>query len=475
VEQDAAVSIDLAPARREGRGAASSGALANSSALKLAALLRRREVSAVELTKNAFAVIARENPSIQAFVEMDDRRAIRAAEAADRRLAEGGDLPLFLGIPTGIKDHEHMRWTGTRAGSRALSWVVSPVDSLIARRCREGGMVLLGKLATSELTILPFIDVDLHPPTRNPVSPRHYAGGSSGGSAAAVASGMVSIAPGSDGAGSIRVPASFCGLVGVKPGRRVLLHEHDAVDPAAITAVGPIARDVRDACALMDVLAGSPSFVDPPRARSFLAAAGLRERGLRVRVGLRSPLTAVDPEVEAAVRRVASAIEALGHHVDEGGALEGTVEEFLPLMARMVRGVPLLPFTERLLQPTTRWMREQGRGTTKADVMRCAATLERRVLQWFGDADVWVLPTSPVLPPAVGQFEGLDGEGVFRAVVPIGAFTAPFNVSGQPALSLSAGRSKAGLPIGVQLVGRSGADRRLLGLAAAVEEALATG
>lgn len=447
-------------------------ALPSSPALALARRLRAREVSAVELTRASLDVIARKNPEIAAFVEMDERRALRAAEEADRRLARGGDLPLFLGIPSGIKDHEHMRWMRTRAGSRALTWVISPLDSLLARRCREGGMVLLGKLSTSELTILPFVHTDIHPPTRNPIDPRHYSGGSSGGSAAAVAAGMVPIAPGSDGAGSIRIPASFCGLVGIKPGRGVLFHEHAAVDPVEMSAIGPLAQNVRDAAALLDVLAGQPLHVDPPPPSSFLAACAERPGALKVRIGLLSPLATVDPEVEAAVRRAARALEELGHHVDEGGPIEGTLEEFLPLMARMVRGVPLPPFTERLLQPTTQWMRQRGKGTSKAEVIQRAKELARRVLAWFGDADLWVLPTSPRLPPAVGEYEGLDGEAVFRAVVPIGAFTAGFNVSGQPAVSLPAGRSANGLPIGIQLVGRPGADRQLVAVAARLEEAM---
>src|SRR4051812_30732080 len=119
-------------------------------ALGLAAKLRRRELSSEELTRSSFETIARENPRIAAFVELDEKRAVAAARKADERLAQGGDLPLFLGVPTGIKDHEHMKWMGTRVGSRALQWVVWPADGMLATRCREGGFILLGKLATSE-------------------------------------------------------------------------------------------------------------------------------------------------------------------------------------------------------------------------------------------------------------------------------------------------------------------------------------
>jgi amidase len=434
------------------------------SALELASRLRKREVSSVELVRACLETIAAHDKTIGAFVELDERRALRAAEAADRRLRAGGSLPPLFGVPSAIKDHEHVRMMGTRVGTRAMSWVRSPVDGMLAKRCREGGLVILGKTSTSELTILPFIDGDLGI-TRSPKAPDHYAGGSSGGAAAAVAASMVPIAPGSDGAGSIRIPASFSGLFGFKAGRNTLFHAHRDMDTIDLSAIGPLSKDVRDAAAMLDLLAQNTDFT---------RALDRRPRGLRVRLGLRTPLTAVDPEVEAATRRVAHLLEALGHHVSEDqGELDATVDEFLPLMARMVSKVPLLPFTSRMLQPTTRWLREMGVRYTDADVRTRKEGLERRVDAWFGDADAWVLPTSAVLPPRIGQYAGLDGEAMFRAVVPIGAFTAPFNISGQPACSLPAGVSKSGAPIGVQLVMKRGDDRRLLALAADVEAALA--
>lgn len=447
--------------------------LRTAAALDVAAALRRRDLSAVELLEAALAVVEEENPEINAFVDVDPGGAHRAAERADAQLRRGADdAPMFLGVPTGIKDHEHVRFMRTRAGSRALEGIVSPVDGELARRCRKGGFTIVGKLATSELTILPIIDDALHPPTRNPLARDRYAGGSSGGSSAAVAAGMLPIAPGSDGAGSIRIPAAFCGLVGFKPGRGVLFHEHAAVDPIEISAVGPIARSVRDAAALTDVLLGYPTFVDPAPSGSFLAATENTPKRLRMRVCVRSPLTGVEPEIEAAVRRVASICEReLGHTVEEAGPLDGSVEEFIPLMAKMVSGVPLPPLRAHLLEETTRWMRETGRRYGRAEVREQFHALERKVDAWFGDADAWLLPTSPVWPPEVGKFRGLDGESVFRGVVPIGAFTAPFNVSGQPAISLPVG-SAEGLPIGVQIVGRRWFDREVIALAANVEACL---
>lgn len=435
------------------------------SALDLAALLRQREVSSVEVTRHFLDVIARKNAEIAAFVEVRRKRALADAGRADRVLARRAAAPAFLGVPTGIKDSDPLRGSFVRVGSRAFRWVLSPVDGHVARTCRRGGFVFLGKTATSELTILPFVHGGLHPPTRNPHAPDRYAGGSSGGAAAAVASGMLPIAPGSDGAGSIRIPSSFCGLVGVKPSRGALVHAYAAYDRAAISTQGPIAKNVADAAALLDVLAGGGD--------AYLTATRHTPRRLRIRVLKQTPLTTVDPEISACVDRAARHLEDLGHAIDEGGPIDGAIEDFLPLMTSIVASIPLLPFSTRWMEPTTLWMRSLGRAVTAASARDSKARLERRVLDWLGDADAWITPTVALLPPKVGSFHQTDGEAIFRAAAPLGAFTAPFNVSGQPAISVPAGVSKTGAPIGVQLVGKVGADRQLLGLARALEEALA--
>jgi amidase len=441
------------------------------SALGLAAALRARKISAVELLDQCLRVIERDNDHLWAFVDYDAERARRRAGKCDRELARSGDKPAFLGIPTGIKDHENARFRRTRVGSRALSWLASPVDGLVAARCRAAGMTIVGKLACSELTILPFIDIDLHPPTRNPRAHDRYAGGSSGGSAAAVAADMLPIAPGSDGGGSIRIPAAFCGLVGFKAGRGGLPHPYP-MDEAKIAAIGPIARTVRDAAALADVLAGETLHRETPVPRGFLAATETAPRkGLRVGLLTTTPLGDTDPILAAAARRAADLVAAMGHHVEEVPVIDGTVDEFLPLMGKMMASVPIPPILASRLAPSTRWMREQGRGLSKEDVRAKQRALEQRILGGFRGFDVWISPTTPILPPKVGAFAGLDGEGTFRAASIIGAYTAPFNVTGQPAVSLPAGATAEGVPIGVQLVGRPGGDHGIWSLAAALEEA----
>lgn len=446
-------------------------------ALDLAKLVRTRQLSALELARHHWSVVAARNPRLHAFVEVHEDRILRAARRADeqaQRLRGASEWPTFLGLPTGIKDHENLAFHFSRVGSKAFGFVYAPFDGYVAKMCRRAGFVFFGKLATSELTILPFIDVPLHPPTRNPLVEDRYAGGSSGGSGAAVASGMLPIAPGSDGGGSVRIPAAFCGLVGLKPSRGGIHHPYGAFDRALISNIGPLAKTVRDAAALTDVLSGRGSMGDQPASDSFLAACDRPPAGLRVRVLTESPLTTVHPEVLRAVELAAGALAQLGHQVDptRGQAIRGDVEDFLPLMARMVANVPVLPFTQRHLQPTSVWLRQRGRALSNEQAMAAGKALAARVDAWFGDTDVWLTPTVALPPPKVGSFPQTDGEALFHAAAPIGAFTAPFNVSGHPAITLPAGRSSEGWPIGVQLVMSRGADRRLLGLAAALEALL---
>jgi amidase len=254
----------------------------------------------------------------------------------------------------------------------------------------------------------------------------------------------------------------------MKPGRGTLPHPYTAVDRRRISSTGPLAHDVRDAAALTDVLAERP--FENGRADSFLAACDEQvPAGLRIALLTRTPLTETEPEIVAAVERVGRLLETLGHRVEPGTALDGTIEDFLPLMARMVANVPLIGLFSERIQPTTRWMRDVGKKVDPRGLESEHAQLERRIFDWFGDIDLLLTPTIPISPPRVGSFEALDGEGVFRAAAPIGAFTAPFNVTGQPAISIPAGTTRDGCPIGAQLVGRMGADRLLLSLARQLE------
>jgi amidase len=233
------------------------------------------------------------------------------------------------------------------------------------------------------------------------------------------------------------------------------------LDVTGISSLGPLANSVRDAAAMIDLLSLHPD-------GSFTRAVDAPVPSLRIKVLVRPALAEVSVAHEhaAAATAVGRRLEELGHAVADATPFYGELDEFLPIMSRMVARVPLLPGMVRLLEPSTQWLRERGRGVTRADVLATADRISRTVLDWFGDADIVVSPTVAQPAPRVGAFADLDGEGVFRSAAALGAFTAPFNVSGQPAISIPWGKTSTGLPIGVQLVGRRGTDRQLLALAA---------
>jgi len=458
-------------AREDDRPAAATDPL-RMSALEQADAIRRGALGSVELTRLHLERIARLDRELSAFVTTLPRRALRAAARADALRARGGALPTFHGVPSAIKDIDMVRGAFVRAGSRAMRWMVAPVDGESVRRIKAAGCVVVGKTATSELAIMPVTEPEIHAPTRNPWHPEHTAGGSSGGSAAAVAARLLPIAHASDGAGSIRIPAAFCNLFGFKPSRGLLPNFYAASDPFGLSATGCVAHTVDDTAAMLDVLRGQPyALASGDGAASLARRAALPPGALRVRLVLESPLVEVDPEVRGAVERVAAALEAAGHRVEHGAPLAvGEVEEFVPLMARIVANVPIL--SRRVLQPVTAWMHREGKRVRPADAARAARALEARVLAWFGDADLILTPTVARTAPRVGAFRDLDARAAFAAASVLGAFTAPFNLSGQPAASVPAGFSSAGLPIGAQLVGPRDGDVRVLQVSRQLEQAL---
>ena len=452
-------------------------------ATEQARLLRRRELSALELTTAALTRIARENPRLWAFVEVMEARARRDAVGRDREIArahqrgEAGRLPPFCGVPTAVKDLNFIRGAGTRFGSRSSPWYLprrwSPVDDRTAAQLRRGGFVFLGKLATSEFGALPVTEPDIHPPTRNPWKPEYSAGGSSGGSAAAVASGMISVAQGSDGAGSIRIPSAFCGIYGLKPSRGRVANAYGQPDRTLMYTCGPLARCVDDAAAMLDVMAGvalgKPHWLGRPPI-SFAQAARQPPRRLKIKLTTRAPIdTSVHPEWVAATIAAAKCLADAGHEVEEGTLQAGTVDEFIPLYQHTLASVPAGRI--EVLQPATRWLVEEGRKVSVAQARRIFSVLRHRVHAWVGDADVIVTPTVFGPPPRVGAWSGLDGEAAFRAAAEYGAFTAVFNLSGQPGASVPVGLSTEGFPVGVQVVGRETRDDWVLAVSRQLEEA----
>jgi len=438
------------------------------SGLEQADLLRAREVSSVELLDHQLARIAKHQPQLWAFTEVNAFRARRAAARCDRRLRRGGDLPIFLGVPSAIKDSDPVRFTRTRAGSRAYRYVVAPFDSPSAARFREAGFVFAGKTTASELALMPVTEPDIHPPTRNPWNRSHSSGGSSGGAAAAVAARLLPLAHAADGGGSIRIPANFSHLFGFKSSR-ALPNFYANLEPLHMASVGAMTHTVDDAAAILDVLSGDPRF---PHAEGSYLQRSRRPVGRALRIGIltESPLAEVDAEIQEAVRRVGRTLEALGHDIEPVGPIDGTLEAFLPIYQRLAAAPPVL--LESVLQPVTRWLRDPGKSVSLGQAQAAKDGLQRRILTWFGDLDALICPSAGKLTPKVGAWRSLPPAEQFAKAVEVGAFTAAFNVSGQPGANVPAGFSADGLPLGVQVVGPPRADALVLQLCRQLEEAM---
>ncbi|MEZ4329078.1 MAG: amidase [Polyangiales bacterium] len=435
------------------------------SALDQAALLRRGELTCEALTAAYLTRIEARDGALGAFAHVGAERALAAARALDRQRRRDPHQPRgpLWGLPTGLKDLHFTAGAPARMGSRAWRHMWSPFDDATSAAVRRAGLVITGKLTTSELAILPFVETDLGPPTRNPWDLELTAGGSSGGSAAAVAGGLLPIAPGSDGAGSIRIPAAFCGLVGLKTTRDLVPNPMNTFDTIGISVIGPIARSVPDAAALLDVLAGDPH-------GGFSNACWGDVPSLRVATTVESPLVETHPDVVTAVDVVARVLGELGHRVQAAPALEGTVAEFLPIFQYLVAAQPVI--SARLLQPTTRWLRDAGRDVHKAHAMHARHSIAQRVDALLADTDLWVVPTVAVPPLRVGELARCGAAERFDRAALLGAWTAALNASGNPALTLPV--MVGGRPLGVQLVGKRGDDGRLLALGRAVLDALGT-
>lgn len=442
------------------------------SALEQARRIRERVISSEELVRLYLQRIGRFNGRLQAFCSVNGRRAIWRAQKLDRQLSshQSPYLPLFYGVPTGIKDLVPVRGTPTRLGSRAFRYFVSPVDGLAAKRMASGGFVSLGKLTTSEFGAMPVTEPDIHPPTRNPWNPEYTSGGSSGGSGAAVGANLIPIAQGSDGAGSIRIPSSCCHLFGFKPSVTRVGNLHGPYNLLGLSVMGPLAHTVEDAAAMLDVLAGVVAR-GAAEHNGLLAQSRKTPRPMRIGMCLQSPLGRIDDTVVTATRDVARTLEKLGHHIQEVPPVRGEIEDFLPMWQIAMARIKVV--RESLLQPTTRWLRTLGKQCTAERAFECKRVLSASVAEVFGDLDLMLTPTLPILPPRVGAFAHLAPEETFYEAAHMGAFTAVFNVTGQPAASIPAGvTADTSLPYAVQLAGRIDRDGELLSVCRQLEQAM---
>jgi len=451
-------------------------------ATELATRIAAREISPVEAVEAALERIATVDPRLASFVTVGADDARETARSLDARLSAGERVGPLAGVPIAVKDLTPVAGIRCTFGSAVTGDFVAPLDEAIVTRLRAAGAVVVGKTNTPELGTKVTTDNLVAPPTRNPWDLSRTSGGSSGGSAVAVAAGLCPLAEGSDGAGSIRIPAACCGVVGLKPSRgRVSMAPVLGEAWAGFATSGPIARTVADVALMLDVMAGYETgdpYWAPPPPEAFSHAAARSPQRLRLALALEAPGATTDPEVAAAVEEAARCLETLGHTVEIAAPpIGGMLEAYELVFAASVAGLPLGELTgstidESQMTDWVRWLRARGRAIGADRYVAALTRLHaaaRNLVGFFDDFDLLLTPT--LARPA----EQLDWDpGPFETAITEGwlgwlPFTYPFNVSGQPAISLPCGHTREHLPIGLQIVGRPAGEATVLAVAAAYE------
>lgn len=441
-----------------------------------ASVLAGRQLSATELADRTLRCIDASQATLNAFRLVRYEAALDEAAEADRRLAAGERLPL-LGVPIAVKDDMDIAGEPTALGCPGTA-TRKKYDSECVRRLRAAGAVIVGKTNTPELAQWPFTEGTAFGAVRNPWNLAHTPGGSSGGSAAAVAAGLVTAALGSDGAGSIRIPAAWTNLVGIKPQRGRISTWPDPESFYGLTVAGPLARTVADAALLLDAVAGNhPADRHRTAPQRMLRAADRDPGRLRVALSLRSAYAItpapLDREARDATLRMAETLARLGHHVEEADPRYGLIGPAqLPRAMAGIRDKAEEAPDLGLLDPRTKRNIALGRllGNRALRLARAAeGPLQRRVGAIFDRFDVVLTPTTARPAPRVGATAGLSSSRTNRAVIAACPYAWPWNVLGWPAISVPAGFTGRGLPLGAQLLGPACSEPLLISLAAQLE------
>jgi aspartyl-tRNA(Asn)/glutamyl-tRNA(Gln) amidotransferase subunit A len=439
---------------------------------------RRGTFSPVDVVDEHLDRIKRFEPELNAFVIVDDDGARAEAAASAARWAAGEQRGQLDGVPLTIKDIIAVSGFATGEGSAVGSGELANEDHPVVARTREAGMVILGKTTTSEFGWKGITDSQAHGITRNPIDLDRTPGGSSGGAAASLAAGIGTVAHGSDGGGSIRIPASYCGLVGLKPtfGR---VPQHPVDSPfVSLVSNGPLTRSVHDAALFLNV-------VSQPDPRDWHAApydqrdwrVGVDDGVRGVRIGFTTDLggATTEPEVIAACTAAVEQLESLGAHVETVGPvfdpLRPTFESYWKAgFAARLRSIPEERWPE--LDPGFLTLAQQGLDVGVANYYAghaARAQLVRELKAFHSDYDLLITPTMPsTAPPVDTIYHSADFDRWEHAV----PFTVPFNLTGQPAASMPVGTDSRGLPVGLQIVGDHWTEALVLRGMRAVEQAV---
>jgi aspartyl-tRNA(Asn)/glutamyl-tRNA(Gln) amidotransferase subunit A len=449
-------------------------------ALELARMIRAKEITALEVTEAVLERIAAVNPALNAYCLVTADTARAAAREADIAVMKGEPLGPLHGVPMSVKDVMFTRGIRTTAGSRLFAHTIPTEDALAVARLRVAGVVLLGKTNTSEFGHKALTDNPLFGATRNPWNRELTPGGSTGGGAAAVAGGLGPLALGTDGGGSVRIPAAFCGVFGFKPsyGR---VPQHPAFPGwEHISHIGPMARAVRDAAAMLDVVAGDDARDReslPDEAGSYAEACNAGTEGLHVAWTPDLGYAHVDPVVRTLCEDAAAEFESLGCYVEVVTPDWVDPEaDFSMMVAAQFHAAwgDEVERNEALMDPSLVKFVRRGAAVTAGEYLKARTRVEQywlEVHRFLERFDLLLTPTAAVAPFALAGPVPRDIDGERVSVLGWMPFTYPFNLTGQPAASVPAGWTEDGLPVGLQIVGQRRADRTVLAAAAAYEAA----
>ncbi len=446
---------------------------------RAARLLRRREISPVDLVEASLGRIERWNSELRVFLTVLADQARRQAKTAEREILRGRARGPLHGIPVSLKDNFCTRGIRTTAGSKILADWVPGADCDVAKALARTGAILLGKTNMHEFAYGITGENPHYGSSRNPWAPERISGGSSGGSAVAVATGMCAASVGTDTGGSIRIPSALCGIVGLKPTYGLV--STAGVVPLGVTFdhVGPLARNVTDACILLEAMAGKyPRGTTRPDYRQLR-----KNRPRRFRVGVPQEFffERLDSEVRRPVETAAKKFEMLGARVEAVSLpkLAGAVEEAISVVAAEASAYHesqgYFPARAAEYGEDVRRHLEFGHKLLAVDYFRGIAARREIVAEFesaFEKVDVILTPTSPIPAPLVGQAQvQVAGERETATRAELLRMTRPANITGMPALSIPCGFTRAGLPVGMQLLGPRWSEARLLAIALAYEEA----
>lgn len=451
--------------------------LAFTPALEQAHLIRTGGVSPIDLTEVYLQRIEQLNPKLGSYFTVMAEAAIADARVKTEWLASHPDhLPPFFGVPIAIKDLNPVAGTPCCYGIRAARNRIADRDDGIISSIRNAGFVILGKTATSQLGTLPYTEPPGFQPARNPWNLDYTPGGSSGGSAAALAAGLCAIAQGSDGGGSIRGPAFCCGLVGLKPSRGRISFAPVGERLQGLATNGPLGRTVADAAALLDVMSGyvvgDPYWLPEPET-SFRATAKPPHAPLRIAlITALKPVGETHPRCRQALLDTARSLESLGHRVEpmDPPDLSDLIEPFTAVWQSVVAEAKVPWF---VLEKMNRWLLWRAWRQRVGAYLRSVTQLQvvaRRIVAQLQPYDIVLLPTYLHPTIRVGEWRSLSSPQALARIIQWVAPCPPFNATGQPAISLPTGQlDDNGVPLGVQLVGRPGDDATVLSLAAQLE------